>query len=191
MVVKGNTKRFVIGLWVLAALLILWYNGSAMTSLLDQPLTGLSPEARETITKWQRLEMRVAERLKDIVNPQEMEKIMAAIDFKKIKAILPIKKDAPIPVPVKKSQKVVKKEVVLPSLSGILAIHDAEGKTQHLAVVDGKAQEVESVVNGFFIKRIDANGVLLTQEGETWFVSAPKVEFTVDNSNITQSSGSE
>jgi len=73
MIVKGNPKRLTIGLWVLAALLILWYNGVTMISLLDQPLVGLSPEARETITKWQRMEMLVTSQLKEIIDQKEID----------------------------------------------------------------------------------------------------------------------
>jgi len=180
-----------IGLWVLAALMILWYNGAAVTSLLDQPLSGLSPAARETLTKWQRLEIRVASQLKEIFDPQEIDKVLAVMDFKKVKAILPAKKSKPVPVAITKALPVKRKEVVLPTLSGVMAIYDADGVAVHLAVVDGQAREEWSRIGDFVIERIDAKGVLLTQDRDSWFIPAPRVDFSLDTSEGGQSTNQE
>lgn len=182
MVVKGNPKRLIIGLWVLAALLLLWYNAAAMTSLLDKPLAGLSPEARATIAKGQRLENDIALRLKQVINSDEIEKIIARIDFKKIKAVLPAKKSGTIPKAVKKPEPVKKKEVILPALNGIVAVYGTDGRVVYLAVMDGKTLEEKSSIGEFVLEKIDAKGVLLTQEKENWFVPAPTVEFSMDMS---------
>ncbi len=182
MVVKGNPKRLIIGLWVLAALLILWYNAAAMTSLIDRPLPGLSSDARATIAKWQRLENDIAIRMKEIIDLQEIEKIFARIDFEKTKAVLPAKKSEPRPRPVKKPEPIRKKKIVLPSLSGVLAVYGTDGDVIYLAVIDGKTREKKSRVGDFVIERIDAKGILLAQGKESWFVPAPTVEFSVDTS---------
>jgi len=182
MVVKGNPKRLIIGLWVLAALLILWYNAAAMTSMIDKPLPGLSPDARATIAKWQRLENDIAIRLKDIVDLQEIEKIFARIDFNKTKAVLPAKRTESRPKPVLKPEPARKKKITLPSLSAILAVYGTDGDVVYLAVVDGKTREKKSRVGDFVIERIDAKGILLAQGKESWFVPAPTVEFSVDTS---------
>jgi len=182
MVVKGNPKRLIIGLWVLAALLILWYNAAAMTSLLDKPLPSLSPEARSTIAKWQRLENHMALRLKQVINPQEIEKILARFDVKKIKTILPAKKSEPKPTAAKKIEPVKKKDVKLPALNGIVAVYGTDGKVVYLAVIDGQTREEKSSIGEFVLEKIDAKGVLLAQGKENWFIPAPKVEFSMDTS---------
>lgn len=182
MVVKGNPKRLIIGLWVLAALLILWYNAAAMTSLIDKPLPRLSSDARATIAKWQRLENYIAMRLKEIIDLQEIEKIFARIDLKKTKAVLPAKKSEPRPRPVQKPEPIRKKKIKLPSLSGVLALYGTDGDVVYLAVIDGKTREKKSRVGDFVIERIDAKGILLAQGKESWFVPAPTVEFSVDTS---------
>jgi len=190
MIGKSNPKRLIIGLWVLAALLILWYNAAAMTSLLDQPMAGLSPQARETMTKWQRLEIQIEEKLKDTFNAQELEKYLSAIDIEKVKAILPAKKTTPKTVAAKKMTKPVqKKKIVLPELNGIVAIHDAGGQTSYLAVVDGITREEKSRIGDFTLERIDAGGILLSQEDESWFIEPPQVAFSVDNSRTESTSG--
>lgn len=167
----------------MAALMILWYNAVAMTSLLDQPLAGLSPQARETITKWQRLELQIESQLKDKLSIAEMDKYLSAIDIEKVKAILPAKKTKPKTVAVKRTTKPVrKKEIVLPKLNGIVTIHDAAGKTSYLAVVDGITREEKSRIGDFTLERIDASGILINQEGESWFIDTPQVAFSVDNS---------
>jgi len=182
MVVKGNPKRLIIGLWVLLALLILWYNAAAMTSLLDKPLPGLSPEARSTITKWHRLENDVALRLKQVMSAQEIDKILARFDLKKVKAVLPAKKKTAVPTAVKKPQPIKKKEVKLPVLNGVVAVYGTDGKVVYLAVIDGKTREEKSSIGEFVLEKIDAKGVLLVQDKENWFVPAPTVEFSMDTS---------
>jgi len=182
MVVKGNPKRLIIGLWVLAALLILWYNAAAMTSLFDKPLPGLSPDARATIAKWQRLESHIAMRLKDVVDLQEIEKIFARIGYDKTDAVLPAKKTESRPKPVQKPKQIKKKKIELPSLNGILAVYGTDGDVVYLAVIDGMTREKNSKVGEFVIESIDAKGILLAQDTESWFVPAPTVEFSVDTS---------
>ncbi len=181
MVVKGNPKRLIIGLWVLAALLILWYNAAAMTSLIDKPLPGLSSDARATIAKWQRLESYIAMRMKEVIDLQEIEKIFARIDFK-TQTVLPAKKTEPRPKTAQKLEPVRKKKIELPSLSGILAVYGTNGDVVYLAVIDGKTREKKSRVGDFVIESIDAKGILLAQNKESWFVPAPTVEFSVDTS---------
>ena len=169
-------------MWVLAALLILWYNAAAMTSLMDKPLPGLSSEARATIAKWQRLENYIAIRLREIVDLQEIEKIFARIDFKKEKPVLSAKKSEPLSKTVRKPEPVRKKNVELPSLNGIVAVYGTDGDVVYLAVIDGKTREEKSSIGDFVLERIDAKGVLLAQDRESWFVPAPTVDFSVDTS---------
>jgi hypothetical protein len=182
MVVKGNPKRLIIGLWVLAALLILWYNAAAMTSLIDKPLPGLSSDARATLAKWQRLESYIAMRLKETVDLREIEKIFSRIDYNKPKTVLPAKKTAPRPQTAQKPKQVRKKKIALPSLDGILAVYGTDGDVVYLAVIDGKTLEKKSRIGDFVIESIDAKGILLAQNKESWFVPAPTVEFSVDTS---------
>ncbi len=182
MVVKGNPKRLIIGLWALAALLILWYNAAAMISLIDKPFPVLSSDARATIAKWQRLESYIAIRLKEIIDLKEIEKIFARIDFNKTKAVLPAKKAEPRPKPAQKPEPVRKKKIELPSLNGIMAVYSTDGDVVYLAVIDGKTREKKSRVGDFVIERIDAKGILLAQNKVSWFVPAPTVEFSVDTS---------
>ena len=182
MLVKGNPKRLIIGMWVLAALLILWYNAAAMTSLIDKPLPGLSPDARTTIAKWQRLESGIAIRLKEIIDLKEIEKIFARIDYNKTKTVLPAKKTEPRPKPAQKPKQIRKKKIALPSLNGILAVYGTDGDVVYLAVIDGKTREKKSRVGDFVIESIDAKGILLTQNKERWFVPAPTIEYSVDTS---------
>jgi hypothetical protein len=182
MVVKGNPKRFIIGVWVLTALLIFWFNAAALTSLLDKPLPGMSPEARTTIAKWQRLENSIALKLEQVMDPREIEKIVARIDFKKLKAIIPAKKSQPMPTPAKKTEPAPKKPVRLPALSGIVAVYGTDGAVVHLAVIDGKTREENSRIGEFLLEKIDATGILLAQDDKNWFVPAPTVDFSMDTS---------
>jgi len=191
MIVKSNPKRMIIGLWVLAALLILWYNAAAMTSLLDQPLAGLSPQAKAAITKWQRLEMQITSQLKETLHIQELEKYLTAIDMEKVKAILPKKDTKPKPAAKKEALPVKKEEVILPKVNGIVEIHNAAGESVFRAIIDGKTREVKSRIGDFLLVRIDTSGVLLTRKGESWFIDAPQVEFSVQGGYTEPASGAQ
>ena len=182
MVIRGNPKRFIIGVWVLTALLVFWFNAAALTSLLDKPLTGMSPEARTTIAKWQRLENSLALKLEQVMDPREIEKIVARIDFKKRKTVLPAKKARPMPTPAKKTEPAPKKPVKLPALSGIVAVYGTDGAVVHLAVIDGKAREENSRIGDFYLEKIDAKGILLARDKKNWFIPAPTVAFSMDTS---------
>ncbi len=195
--VKGHPKRMVIGLWVLAALLILWYNGSQVTSLLDKPLPSLSAEARATITKWQRLENSLAKNMQEMLDPAEIQKIVAALDRKKVQLVHRAKKRAPAsltakrPVPIIKSVRIKKKKVVLPVLSGIVASYNSNGVVGYLAVLDGKAREEKSRVGEFLLENIDEKGVVLSQGTRSWFIPKPVVDFSLDIGNTARNGGSE
>ena len=56
------------------------------------------------------------------------------------------------------------------------------GDVVYLAVIDGKTREEKSSIGDFFLERIDAQGILLAQDKDSWFVPAPTVEFSVDKS---------
>jgi hypothetical protein len=188
MVISGKIARGLIGLWVLAGLCVVGYNGVSLTTLFDKPLPSLSAEARATIAKWQRLEQRTAARLQAVLDPQEIRKIVAGIDFRKAIAVpaappgnpVPASVEKPVSTRVEKPAPVAEKAVVLPSLNGIVAVYNADAAVVYLAVIDGKTRKEKSQIGDFVLEKIEAGGVVLARGHRTWFVPAPTVEFSVD-----------
>jgi hypothetical protein len=182
MTLTPNHKRLAIGLWVLAALLVLWYNAVAFLSLWDRELTAMSPGARATIAKRQQLESRMAQKLLGVIDPLQINHIAAKIDGRRV--VPPPKPigGTPVQAVVKKVKPAPKVEVKLPSLDGIIAVyHPSKGKT-YLAVMDGKTLEERSGINDFVIQSIDAKGVLLARGAKAVFIPAPQIAYSKDKS---------
>jgi DNA-binding Lrp family transcriptional regulator len=185
MAISGKNRRGLIGLWVLAALFVVGYNGVSLTTLLEKPLPSLSAEARATIAKWQRLENQAAARLKEIMDPGEIRKIVANIDFKKTTAAPEAPKRAQVPATVRKPAPEPGKAVALPVLNGIVAVYGADGEVAYLAVIDGKTRKEKNRIGDFVLEKIEAGGVVLARGKRSWFVPAPTVHFSMDTSDAT------
>jgi hypothetical protein len=183
MTLTSNSRRIAIGLWVLAALLILWYNAVTLLSLWDREFTAMSPGARATIAKRQLLESRMAQKLLGLIDPLKISNIAAKIDGRRVVPPPPKPKVSTPPQAVSKRVKPAPEtELKLPSLDGIIAIfHPTSGKT-YLAVMDGNTLEEEGRINDFVVKSIDAKGVRLARGAKTIFIPAPQIAYSKDRS---------
>ena len=183
MVLTPKNKRIAIGLWVLAALLVLWYNAAAVSSLWDRELTAMSPGARATIAKSQQLQSRISQGLLALIDPLQIENIAARIDSRKLKPA-PVKKKGVTPPQAanKRVDPTPEAKVKLPSLDGIIAVYRPITGETYIAVMDGNALEEQNRINNFVLKKIDAKGVLLSRGAKTWFVPAPQVDYSKDMS---------
>ncbi len=183
MVLTPKNKRLAIGLWVLAALLVLWYNAAAVSSLWDRELSALSPGTRATIAKHQQLQSRISQGLLALIDPLQIENIAARIDGRKVKTPPPKPKGVTPPRVVNKRVEPAPEAVVkLPSLDGIIAVYRPVTGTAYIAVMDGNTLEEQSRINNFVLKKIDDKGVLLSRGAKTWFVPVPQVDYSKDKS---------
>ena len=66
----------------------------------------------------------------------------------------------------------------LPILSGILRNTDIHGRAYASAVINGHRLKVNDRVEGFKIKKILADGVVVTSSGQSWFLSVPDVAYS-------------
>ena len=66
----------------------------------------------------------------------------------------------------------------LPILSGILRNTDIHGRTYAIAVIDGHRLKENDRVQGFKILTIKEGGVVITDSGQTWFLSVPNVAYS-------------
>jgi len=182
MTITPNNKKLAIGLWVLAALLILWYNAVALLSLWDREFTAMSPGARATIAKRQQLESRMAQKLLGLIDPLQINHIAAKIDGRRVVPPPKPKGGTPPQAVKKKVKPVPEMKLKLPSLDGIIAVYNPSSGKTYLAVMDGKTLEEQSRINDFVIKSIDAKGVLLARGAKTLFIPAPQIAYSKDTS---------
>jgi hypothetical protein len=175
MIILGNSKRACISGWILAAFLLLGVNGFALFSLFNPPLVGRSQETRLASQKFHRLENSLAVIQKEAVDNIDLQPIAARFspDLSVVTKQLPDSR-------VLTSESEAASEGRLPILSGIMKISDAHGNHRLFALIEGKRLMENDRVGDFTVQKITDAGVVLSKNGETWFVPAPEVHFSVD-----------
>lgn len=154
----------------------MWFNASQLTSLFDEPIPGISREARETIRKWQRLEQATADRIRSAAKDLE-----GVVDrWKADRRSKPTAVSAVETTPVPRALPAPPEKVVLPSVAGILRIHDADGRQHYAALVDGRVRRENDRVKDFVVVQIDEKGVVVTKGKRHWRLPPPDVAFSVD-----------
>ena len=152
------------GGWIVAALLLLGYNGFALVSMFNPPLVRISDEVKLAREKWRQLQDRNLLALKK--NKKDLERIF--------------------PKSVPSDQKQEKQAVIspLPVLTGIMRFSDVQGNKRWVAVIEGKTYTEKTQVQGYTIQQITEKGVVLTKAGISRFVPTPEVYFSVDRSGL-------
>jgi hypothetical protein len=187
MVLTPGIKRLMMGGWVLAALLIFAYNAQLALTVLETPLPAHSREAKLAMQKARQLERQSAEKKAQEEDKDfSIQKIVATLDrgLTKIKQEVSLLKQ---PVKIKKLKgdkevvKTAKKEepIILPVLTGIVQVFNAEGKGKLLAAMDGQIYRENEFVKAFRIMQITDNGVTLAKGDRTWQIKAPIVNFSI------------
>lgn len=172
MVLIGSRKRLCIGGWVLAALLLLGYNGLELMRLFDPSIPGISSLLKQVKQDWFKLTER------DALNSAEKD---SSIDLDRILARF-------IPDPLKRGKTSIfprdamDEEIwdALPELTGISQVLDVNGNIRSFAMIEGRRLCEHSEIKGFTVEKITSRGVILTRKGESWFICVPGVNFTLD-----------
>jgi hypothetical protein len=169
----GGNKRIYMICWVLAALLAAGYNGSELMALLNAPIPGRSMDVRRAIQKRRQLEEKTSAVLKSgsIGSNTNLILLKSGPDFNQQK------KKVSIPPPKVEAKK-EKKEIILPSLTGVMRTSDVQGNLRAIALIGGKRLGEQDIVQGFRVQKITPNGVVLTKQGAKWFVPVPEVHFS-------------
>lgn len=169
----ARKKRLWMGYSILAALLLLGYNGSKLMTLLTPSLPGLSGEVRKAQQKWDRIRDADSLLLKGGDEEIDLDRILAGFT-----RTYP-DKTAPV-ASCREEKKEVPSVPRLPNLAGILLAENIKGRKLWRAVIEGKALSEGDQVKGFTVRKITARGVILAREGKSWFIPAPKVRFSLD-----------
>lgn len=181
MKIFDSSKRAYIGLLILGALLLLGYNAYQSLSVIYRPVLGRSDQVKLASRQWNQLEQMSV--LSSMENSSDIP-----VDQLSSKLASGILKKEPIILQPKGIAKAVKKrpnpneriEIDLPILTGILEVSDAQGNVRSFAMIDGESWAERSTVQGFTIDKITNKGVTLTKKGESWFLAAPELFFSVN-----------
>ncbi len=172
---SGRMRMFAGG-WMLAALIVIAYNGASVSTLFSPPIVGLSQDARLASQKWLRLENKMTAHEKRAAAPADLEKIVARYSPKISRATVKT------PAPTASAAKKAAAPVIPPVLTGVIEVMDRQGVRQLTAVMEGRRWVEKERIRGFSIKKITLDGVELTRNGRNWFIPAPKVYFVPDRS---------
>jgi hypothetical protein len=171
MIKAESKKRLFMSGWILVALLLSGYNGLKLMILLNSSRPGYSKEVKEIRRKLQQLEKTGYLTVKEVEHDIDLDLIFPRF-------MQGANKQATT-ASIGQEDKEEKKEVKLPTLTGVLRMLDVRGNVQSLAVIEGKRLGEGDRVQGFRVVKITKEGVTLTKGGSSWFIPAPDVPFSL------------
>ncbi|MDY6972214.1 MAG: hypothetical protein SV775_07775 [Thermodesulfobacteriota bacterium] len=169
----ARRKSLFIGGWILAALVLLVYNGFELTTLLypNHPTHFVRSRLVDTVHhKWIQFRQLCLEPIKE--GKDDIDHVLARFH----------------PPFVERGGKSMiarggneeKKNTELPSLKGILQVTDVLGNVRRLAVIDGIRLAEQDTVRGYMLREISDKGVLLEKGDAVSFIPVPEVPFSLN-----------
>ena len=157
----------------MAAILLIGYHSSLLMTLLSPPIAGRSMEVKLASQKWRQLQNKISQSIASSTKVINLDTALLGV-FESSNASLP----EPPGVTLEEDKKVQQTENHLPILSGILRNTDIYGRVYATAVIDGQRLKENDRIQGFKIKKILEDGVVVTNSGKQWFLSAPDVSYS-------------
>ncbi len=161
----------------MAGILVAAFNGFALLSLVDTPLSGYSPQVHAMDRSLRHLKTIMTEKAESIGS--EVNEL--ALRFKTAASPVPPKTQQTRPPSAAMPKRTVAQPVSLPSLTGIVtrrAIQD-RGSSRPLAMLGGHIYTEGERCGAFVVREITDRGVLLAKGGRRWFLAAPAVTHSV------------
>ena len=157
----------------MAAILLIGYHGSLLMTLLSPPIAGRSMEVKLASQKWRQLQNKISQSVASSTKVINLDKALLGV-FDSSNNRLP----EPPGVTLEENKEIQQAENHLPILSGILRNTDIYGRTYAAAVIDGQRLKENDRIQGFKIKKILEDGVVVTNSGKQWFLSVPDVSYS-------------
>ncbi|MBT8372050.1 MAG: hypothetical protein KJO34_13875 [Deltaproteobacteria bacterium] len=171
--ISGSRQRLAIGGWIMLALLLAGFNTSKLMLLLSPPISERSTEVKLASHKWEQLRDKMSSLSETIANNMDLDMALLGIssdsDNDRRKAAV---------MPATEEKKAEHEKIQLPILTGILSNTDIYGRATILAVIDGQRLKENDKIREFRIRKIKANGVVVTRGNQSWFISAPDVPYS-------------
>ncbi len=170
----GNRQRLCFSGWILAALIVVAFNGLEYVSLESRPLEGHSRTIKLLRLKLSRLESATANKLADVNGLDTMRMFFARYFH--------ANKNQPLESTQLENEPHLKNpvEIVLPTLSGIVQVLDHQGLIRYQAVLNGKVCQQKDQLLGFTVGKISTEGVELHKMGQRQFIKSPVIYYSND-----------
>lgn len=185
MTLRANKQRMCIGCILLAALLLLGFNGYRFMALEDQPLEGYSAAIKSIDRKMAQLEKGLAVKAESHDGMAGLELSLArytkATDAAQHMETVAVAD--PVRPPKTRTDKASAKQeqILLPACSGIIQVQNAVGALGYKAVLDGKLVQVEDRILDFTVHAITPESVVLSRLGRKWSIAGPLAAYTRDS----------
>ena len=161
------------------------FNAYQYMTLEDQPLRGHSPTIRSLSQNLRKFEEMVAFQPASHADLVEFPFSLARYAKKTVSIGLPEtipanEKEAPAPDLTRQYRK-RPKDVVLPTLSGVLQVQSTRGELRHMALLNGRLVQETDRIAEFTVSAISAQGVVLSGLGRQWTIDSPTPYHTSDS----------
>ena len=130
-------------------------------------------EVKLASQKWRQLQNKISQGIASSTEVINLDTALLGV-FESSNTSLP----KPSGVALEEDKKVQQTENHLPILSGILRNTDIYGRVYATAVIDGQRLKENDRIQGFKIKKILEDGVVVTNSGKQWFLSAPDIAYS-------------
>ena len=171
MIQIGTSKRLIIDSFIIAAVIVIAINIYLLTELIGSPIAQKSEEFKMASNKWNQYKQMQDQTIEDLIKSAEAIIAVANMGHK----AKPEKIQLTASIQPTEDHKLAG----VPNLAGILQVAGVGEKTRFIALMEGKRLRENDKIMNYTIKNITAKGVLLSQNGETKFIPAPEVYFSL------------
>ncbi|MBU1053362.1 MAG: hypothetical protein KKC46_05970 [Proteobacteria bacterium] len=171
MIQIGSKKRLIIDGFIIAAVIVVAINIYLLTELIGSPIAQKSEEFKMAGNKWQQYKQMQDQTVDDLIKSAEAIIAVAKMGRKA--------KPENIQLTASTQPTEDQKLADIPNLAGILQVAGLGEKSKFIALMEGKRLYENDKIMNFTIKNITAKGVLLSKNGETKFIPAPEVYFSL------------
>jgi hypothetical protein len=173
----GYRYQVIFGLWLLVGLVVAGINGYYFVSLLDEPLAGYSPGARQARRQFEQYQQLMETQTRKISSGMKLLAERFASSTPEAEQRTEGQKQEKPPVKVEKT--VNRITIVLPVLAGIVTRRSPVGQVQRIALLDNGVYSEGEILQEFTIQKISADGVLLARGKNTWFLKRPEIAYSL------------
>ena len=142
-------------------------------TLLSPPIVGHSMEVKLASQKWRQLQNLISPGSEAPTDAVDLETALLGVP----PGTVNVTTEKP-EIPTDEDQKAQQAKIQLPVLSGILRNTDIHGRAYATAVIDGQRLKENDKIRGFRIRKILEDGVVVTNNGRSWFISTPNVAYS-------------
>lgn len=170
---RGDKKFLWIGGWILSGLFLVAFNGYELYAFLK-------PISTETPIEIPRLNDKL--RKLKALDSKDNNLSQISLDFQKIHYNIsqkPIEKDLPAPV-VKRSFEPDLRQEIWPEVRGMLLSLDSDGDLKLMAMIGPKIVNQGDQIDGYRVKEISREGVVLERGGLSRFIGFPHIPFSLN-----------